>query len=448
MNYTRLLRFILPLTITSIVMELGSQVLNGGMARVPQATTTLAAFGVGWGLLLFLSAPLVQSRELGLMLVNDRASLTTVRRFVIGVGCILMAGLASLTLTPLGDSLIEDLHGIDDTLGAVVRTALFWLIPYPLIRGLCYFNTGLLLRVRRTALVSYATLSNLTVSILMVFVLVTLPWVHEQPIRLPIVVTYGGLLVEFAIILWGVAHYVVPQLPSHDPTGAPPPSNVAIVRFFWPLALIILTQELSRPVINLFVARGPDATNSLAILAVLYTLGRIPYGWLNDVRNLSLAFRDEAGSRPYIRRFAVGCGLVSLAMMILLFWTPLRDIILLDWIGVPAELALLAVAPLHLFAGFSIAVTVRAYYQGIGIMERRTRSLAPSAPARLAAIVATLIILPWFGVDGATQGVAALLAGFAVEALVVWWGVRGRDWLRQRATVAPVTKSGDARPLL
>lgn len=430
MSYGRLLRFILPLAITAIVMELGSQVLNGGMARVPEATTTLAAFGVAWGLVLFLAAPLVQSRELGLMLVSDRASLAAVRRFVLLAGATLMVGLASLTLTPIGNSVIEDLHAIDGTLGATVRVALFWLIPYPLLRGLCYFHAGLLLRVRRTALVSYATLSNLGVSILMVFVLVTLPSIHAQPILLPVIVTYGGLLVELAILLWGLVHYVLPKLPSHDTTGAPPPTQRAIVRFFWPLALIMFTQEMSRPVINLFVARGPDATNSLAILAVLYTLGRMPYGWLNDIRNLSLAFRDEPNNRYYIRRFAVGCGLVSLAIMGIFFWTPLRDIILRDWIGVPAELIPLAYLPLHLFAGFSIAVTVRAYYHGIGIVERRTGALAPSAPARLAAIVITLIVLPWFGVDGATMGVAALLAGFAVEALVVWWGVRGHQWLR------------------
>jgi hypothetical protein len=114
----------------------------------------------------------------------------------------------------------------------------------------------------------------------------------------------------------------------------------------------------------------------------------------------------------------------------LLFWTPLRDVILADWIGVPPELVALATVPMHLFAGFSIAVTVRAYYHGIGIVERRTGALAPSAPARLAAILLTLILLPWFNVDGATLGVAALLAGFAVEAFVVWWGVRGYGALR------------------
>jgi hypothetical protein len=97
-----LLRFILPLAITFFVMDLGSQVLTGGMTRVPEATTTLAAFGVGWGLVLFLAAPLVQSRELGLMLVSDRASLAAVRRFVLLAGAVLMLGAQRCELPSFG----------------------------------------------------------------------------------------------------------------------------------------------------------------------------------------------------------------------------------------------------------------------------------------------------------------------------------------------------------
>ena len=328
MSYGRLTKFILPLAITAIVMELGSQVLNAGMARAPAATTTLAAYGLAWGLILFLTAPLAQAKELGLALVNDGAAFRVVRRFVVLLGVALMAGLASLTLTPLGGLAIEKLHAIDAELGAVVRIALFWLIPYPLLRGYVLFHAGVLLRVRHTERVSYATLSNLGVSILAVFGLVLVPWIQRQPILLPILVTYIGTVTELAVLLTGVAQHGGPITHKPRPASAPPVTLVGVVRFFWPLALIMIVQEVSRPVINLFVARGPDATNALAILAVLYTLGRIPYGWLNDIRSLAPAFRDEANGRHYIKRFAVACGVVSLTMMVVLFWTPLRDIIL------------------------------------------------------------------------------------------------------------------------
>src|SRR5690606_33184609 len=99
---------------------------------------------------------------------------------------------------------------------------------------------------------------------------------------------------------------------------------------------------------------------------------------------------------------------------------------------VPPDLAALAPVPLRLFARFSIAVTARAYFHRIGLAERRTQALAPSAPARSTAVACTLILLPLVRVTGATLAVAALLAGFLIEALVVWWGVRGRLLWRAR----------------
>ena len=43
MIYYDLLKFLLPLLVTVVVQEMGLQVLNEGMARVPQAMETLAA---------------------------------------------------------------------------------------------------------------------------------------------------------------------------------------------------------------------------------------------------------------------------------------------------------------------------------------------------------------------------------------------------------------------
>ena len=430
MSYARLTRFLLPLAVTMIVLDLGRQVLSGGMARVPQATQTLAAYGLSIGLVMFLSSPLAQVKELGLVLVNDPTSLSQVRRFVIILAIVMMSALASLTVTPVGDWVIEGLHGIDAPLGAVVRTALFWLIPYPLLRGISLFHAGLLLRVRRTALVSYATLANLGVSIIFVFILLPLPLIHAQPIRLPILVIYAGLLVELTIIVWGYRRYreqLFATAPRFRPNEPAKLSYVYIVRFFWPLALIMSIQELSRPIINLFISRGPDATEALAILTVLYSLGHIPYGWLNEIRNLAPAFREEKNSLAYIRRFALGCALVSLAMTVLLFWTPLRSHILETLIGVDPSLAARGYVPLLIFSLFSLVVTTRAYYHGIGLVERRTQAMAPSAPARIGAILLALVSLPYLGVTGATLGIAALFSGFVAETTAVWWGVRGRE---------------------
>ena len=101
MTYGRLARFLLPLAVTAIVLELGQQVLSAGMARVPQATQTLAAYGLAWGLVLFLTSPLGQAKELGLVLVNSEQSWRMVRRFVLVLGFALVCAMAALTLGPI-----------------------------------------------------------------------------------------------------------------------------------------------------------------------------------------------------------------------------------------------------------------------------------------------------------------------------------------------------------
>ena len=219
---------------------------------------------------------------------------------MIYTGIILSTTLAVLALTPLGHWIIEDFHGIDGNLAQTVRTAMLWLAPYPLIRGLSLYHAGLLIRHRRTTLVSYAMIASMGCSILTIFLALPLPWVAAQPIRLPILGVYASILVELGIILWGF-HTVMRGMMRGVMRGTQvttigdqiAPTYGQIIRFFWPLALILMTQEFSRPLINLYVSRQSSGPEALAVLAVVYILGRIPYGWLNDIRNLASAFREE-----------------------------------------------------------------------------------------------------------------------------------------------------------
>ena len=64
-KYQDFIRFMLPLALTTVVYSVGGPILNGGMARLPQATQTLAAFTLAWGIVDFLSSPLSQVRQLG-----------------------------------------------------------------------------------------------------------------------------------------------------------------------------------------------------------------------------------------------------------------------------------------------------------------------------------------------------------------------------------------------
>ena len=436
MIYLKFIRFLLPLVFTMIVQELGTQVLNGGMARMPRAMETLASYGLAWGLVTFLTWPLFQAREMGLVLVDSRSALKKVRLVVLVSGLSLSGVLAVLALSPLGTWVIEVLHGIEGSLGAVTLEALFWLIPVPLLRGFIRFQTGMLIRIRRTGVVSGATVANIGASIATTFALLPADFVRTKPICLPLLVTYAGTLIELSIILWGNRRYVHRAL---DERGRAL-SYTYILRFFWPLALTMAIQGLSRPLINLFVSRSAGGAEALAVLTVVYALGHLPYGWLNDLRSLPTAFAEHSGHDrgaggaqhilAYVRRFALGCGLAVFATMVTLYWTPLREYILHTLIGIDDALAVHATAPLILFSFFPLPVMVRAYLHGVGLVEHRTRALAPSGPARIGAILVTLAILSGTEMHGATRAVASLLSGFIAETIVVWLGVRGPQILQ------------------
>lgn len=424
--YRRLTRFLLPLVITIVVQEFGGQILNAGMARMPNATETLAAFGLAWGLILFLASPLAQSKQMSLVLVDGRHSFRKTWRFVLVFALLLMALQASLVLTPLGDWVIDDLHGIDPHLSSLVRAVLLWLVPVPLLRSTTLFLSGTLIRARRTDVISYATMGSIVFGIATVFILLSLDFIRSQPIWLPILATYTTVLVELFVVLWGFRRYVdLSQMARPSAQRRPLLSYAYIIRFFWPLALIMLVQDVSRPVINLFIARGPEGTLALAVLTVVYALGQWPYRWLNEIRNLPPAFHHEDKTLAHIRRFTLASGLLSFAISVVLFWTPLRVFILQRLIGVDPALAVRCRIPLLLYAFFSFVVMVRAYLHGVGLLEHRTQAMAPSAPSRVSAILLALVALPALGIQGATLGVAALLAGFCAETLAVWWGVRG-----------------------
>jgi hypothetical protein len=345
-----------------------------------------------------------------------------VHRFVLGIGLLMAGVLVCLALTPMGIWVIEDLHHVAGDLSAVVRRAFFWLIPIPALAGVNRLYMGMLMRVRRTDVVSAAMMGGIVTSIGSVFILLPTEFVQADPIRLPLAATYASALTEFVIVLWGRFRWV--DLP--DQSDGDVLSLGYVTRFFWPLAFIMALQGVSRPIINLFVSRSSDGSEALAVLTVVYALGHIPYGWVNETRSLHTAFQHVANHLHYVRRFVFGCGLFSFGSMVLLFWTPLRDVLLQDWIGVSADLAAQCVMPLFLFSFFPLAVAVRAYFHGVGLLERRTKAMAPSALARIGAIVVVLLILSGQGISGATLGVGALLSGFIAEATTVWWFVRRR----------------------
>ena len=99
--------------------------------------------------------------------------------------------------------------------------------------------------------------------------------------------------------------------------------------------------------------------------------------------------------------------------------------------------------PLFVFTFFSFPVALRALLSGWLMAHRETGRLAPSAVARVSAVLITILFFSALGRGGAPMGVAALLAGFVVESVTVAW-IAGR--FRRELKTSAATKELDDRP--
>ena len=426
--YLRFTRFLLPLVLTILIIEFGAQIINAGMARMPDATRILAAFGLAWGLVSVLSSPLAQLRYAGLVLVEDKRDFRQCLHYVGALALLMMAVQWLFGGTVLSLRLLEGLHSLDADTGQLVRTIMVWMLPMPLLRGITQLGVGVLTRGKRTGHVTVASALSVAAGFVTVLVLLQVEAVRAYPIWLPILVLFATMVTECAVIVWYLGRFFVHDLP--DSLDRAPISYMAILRFTWPLALMNFMQEFSRPLINLFVVRGLHGAEAMAVLTVAYTLGQWPYRWLNEMRALMPPFYQEVRAyRPFLR-YAYACGLVAFAICILLFWTPLRTVILEQLIGLKPALAELSRTPLQIFSFFPLVVLHRSYFHSIAFVERRTLPMAVTAPMRSGAVLAALLILPLFGIQGAARGVAALLAGFSAETVTIWWLLQGKEQLR------------------
>jgi len=300
-----------------------------------------------------------------------------------------------------------------------------------------WLHTGVLLRFKYSLTVGGASLLDNIVQVVTVVIMLNTRLSRTMPILIPVVATYIGTLARLLTVL--VAYYKCIHHQLHRNRAVDGLENAArgklsfkrILSFWGPLALVQLCQRISRPIINLFVARDrlggvtrEKAVRAVAVLSVCYPIGHLPYGWLNTLRSVEPAFikkvrEGEASvTTKNIRIFQLCCFLTSCMLMVVFFWIPgIAPAILAKVSNVNQEIIRDAVLVLHVFSFFPIPVANRAVLTGMFVAQKNTNYLYPSIPARLIVLVAMLFILPRLGIHGSLMGISALLSGFLAESL-------------------------------
>lgn len=413
-------RFFVPLMLMAELMMISHAVIAAFLARMPEPQVVLAAYTVAFYTHAVLGSPLWALQIIVLSWIRDRASVWRLAAFGALFFVIIAAVQLLLGLTPLGDWFFGELFG---TRPVVVEQAKLCMVvsiavlPVSVVRSLCY---GLMMIHRRTLLVTLGTVVRM-LALAAILALLTRRF-EGAVVGVAALAACIGVETVYAVLL-GLRYY---RRLRHR--VQPPPGYRELWHFSWPIMLMQTAESGMVFTVNFFLGRLIRPELALAAFGVLDSLIRV---LLSPLRNLVHTTQTLVRTRADARAVFVFAGHMAVLFAVLLaaLQVPaVRHLVLYDIMGLTEAIATTIEPALGAGVLLALAMAAAGVFRGMLIASHRTGFIAITAGLRVgaAAVVGGAGLL--LGVEnGATLGIAALIAAFAAEAAVLGLRLRRLD---------------------
>ncbi len=179
------------------------------------------------------------------------------------------------------------------------------------------------------------------------------------------------------------------------------------------------------PLINAFLARGPQPELSLAAYGVALSIILVVEAPVLMMLELSIALSRTLPAFRTIRRFYTIIGLAITALGVALFYTPLCRVLLCDLMNIPPAIAQATVPVLRILAWWSLPIGWRRVHQGILIRDGRTRIISVATAIRVLLLSATMVVgLALHLLPGATLAAVGMVISVTIEAGITHWAAQ------------------------
>ena len=409
----------LPMAATWIMMSVEGLLVAAVVARLPDATVNLAAFGVAFAFALILEAPIIMMLSASTALCKDREAFRSLRRF----GATLNLGLTLLmlawTLSPLYPWVAQTVMSLDPKVAELSRQALLVLLPWPAAIGFRRFYQGLLVRHGHTRRIAYGTMirvSGMGVSAWLLF---------DADIPGAVI---GGAALSVAVLVEAVAtRFMVADCVREvlaTPRNGEPLTNPKILHFYIPLLVSSVIALAIHPLVNLFLGHSRLALESLATYPVVAALAFVFRSMGLSFQEVAIAFMDGSRQRfDKLVRFAMGLGAGACVLQGVMALTPLSELWFDNVAGLAPNLVDLSVPALQILVTMPIFSVMLAFYRALLVWSTETRGITWAGLIETVAVLSVLWVLiqpvNMIGVYAASW--ATLIArGVDLTALYFW----------------------------
>ena len=418
--------FFFPLLLNVQLMSVSHSVINAGLARLENAVTILAGFSVAMVLHLFVASPSYQNHTITIAMVRGRKSLISTTIFILLVAIWVSILLALLAFSPVGSFVLYRVLGVSPDVAQGARDALAFLVFLPFITGLRGLFQGLVIRARRTGLVSFAT----AVRIVMLFAYLWLGQLWFSGTRVAAFALLGCVGTETLVIAyfaWRV------RLPAADDDTK---SFIEILRYGLPLAYSSGLQQTVPLLINAIISRLPDGTLALAAFGVIRGFLFLLAGPMRNLQQAYLTLVQEPADNQVLVRFLVRVSTGMALVMLVIAW-PLNQTVLGGVMGLDAGMRDYITWPLTACALFPLLYgatnLLRGWFAGAHLTGRL--GLSTLYKAVLILVLWPLITTTSLPLPGIAVAIFLLLAAELCEAGYLY---RQRSRLLEKRGLVPL----------